>query len=566
MTSIMLTVTGAQACATVTGTLTSGMVGIPVTIQYDQEWDGLTKNLVCRCGRGEPDSGDEQRAILNIGETATVAHEVMKADLYLYLGVEGYSPDGKLVIPTRWAECGLIQNGATTGANLSADPTLPVWNQLQAQIEQIKGNQYTEEQVSEIQSCAQSAIQAASTAAGAADEAEQAAQAAAVSAGLAEASAVRAENAVGALQDPVNAGLNETATTLLVTILRSGVYSTDQSANITALEAALGSSGGSGDSGGDSGGDEPVVTTYTITAELANVTSSNDAASVTEGASYTATLTAADGYEISAVTVLMGGVNVTATVYADGVITIPAVTGNVIITATAVIPDDGAGDVDIDIPTENLMGYYDMRTALTDSGHITDLSGNDRDILFYPDNGYYAEGCLYRGDKVTEWANPAAEYAMTDGAAGKYTYGENVTVFITIMSALTGTTPLVTLGQNTSTHKQILVFQQGIILYRQAGFNDVSSSTKLTENVITTVCAVITPTEEKIYVNGVLKNNSAAKTSEYGDAFRLLYGYSNSSADVNTKVFNAAVYDAVLTDAEIVAISTTLLNNAGGVA
>lgn len=562
----MLTVTGAQACATVTGTLTSGMVGIPVTIQYDQEWDGLTKNLVCRCGRGEPDSGDEQRAILNIGETATVAHEVMKADLYLYLGVEGYSPDGKLVIPTRWAECGLIQNGATTGANLSADPTLSVWNQLQAQIEQIKGNQYTEEQVSEIQSCAQSAIQAASTAAGAADEAEQAAQAAAVSAGLAEASAVRAENAVGSLQDPNNAGLNETATTLLVTILRSGVYSTDQSANITALEAALGSSGGSGDSGGDSGGDEPVVTTYTITAELANVTSSNGAASVTEGASYTATLTAADGYEISAVTVLMGGVDVTNTVYANGIISIPAVTGTVVITATAVASDSGADGPDIDIPTENLMGYYDMRTALTDSGHITDLSGNDRDILFYPDNGYYAEGCLYRGDKVTDWANPAAEYAITDGAAGKYAYGEAVTVFVTVESSLSGTVPLVNLGTNPNTHKQILMFQKGIILYRQAGFNDVSGSTQLTANTPTTVCAVVTAAEEKIYVDGILKNSSAAKASEYGGAFNLLCGYFNSSADVNTKVFNAAVYDAALTDAQIAAISTTLLNHAGGVA
>ena len=308
------------------------------------------------------------------------------------------------------------------------------------------------------------------------------------------------------------------------------------------------------------------MTTYTIIAELVNVTSNNGAASVEENESYTATLTAADGYEISAVTVLMGGVDVTNTVYANGIISIPAVTGTVIITATAVISDSGADDPDIDIPTENLMGYYDMRTALTDGNHITDLSGNGRDILFYPNNGYYAEGGLYRGDKLSNWSNPAAEYAITDGAAGKYAYGENVTVFITFVSTLTGAIPLVTMGQNTSTHKQILVFQKGIILYRQAGFNDVSGSTKLTENVLTTVCAVITPTEEKIYVNGVLKNNSAAKVSEYGNAFRLLYGYSNSSADKNTKVFNAAVYDAALTDAEIAAISTTLLNNAGGVA
>lgn len=34
-------------------------------------------------------------------------------------------------------------------------------------------------------------------------------------------------------------GLNSTASTLLITILRNGAYTADQSANITALEAAL---------------------------------------------------------------------------------------------------------------------------------------------------------------------------------------------------------------------------------------------------------------------------------------------------------------------------------------
>ena len=168
LTSIMLKVTGVEVSATVTGTLTSGMVGIPVTIQYDQEWEGLNKNLVCRCGRGEPDSDEEQRAILNVGEAAAVAHEVMKPGLYLYLGVEGYSPDGKLVIPTRWAECGLIHNGANADADPSADPTLAVWDQLQTQIEELKDNALPEEQMAEIQSYAQEARQAA-------EEAKQAA-------------------------------------------------------------------------------------------------------------------------------------------------------------------------------------------------------------------------------------------------------------------------------------------------------------------------------------------------------------------------------------------------------
>lgn len=147
MTSIMLTVTGAQAWAVVTGPLTSGMVGIPVTIKCDGDWEGLTKNLVCRCSAWGSDDG-EIRAILDVGESAVVAHEVMKPDQYLYLGIEGFRSDGTLVIPTTWAMCGRIQYGANTGSDPSTDPELTVWNQLQTEVEQLRRELLTEEQVS----------------------------------------------------------------------------------------------------------------------------------------------------------------------------------------------------------------------------------------------------------------------------------------------------------------------------------------------------------------------------------------------------------------------------------
>lgn len=51
MTSITLILTGASIRSEVDGVLTSGMVGIPVTIRYDDAWNGLIKNLVCRCGK-----------------------------------------------------------------------------------------------------------------------------------------------------------------------------------------------------------------------------------------------------------------------------------------------------------------------------------------------------------------------------------------------------------------------------------------------------------------------------------------------------------------------------------
>lgn len=163
MTSIKLTLTGAQAWASTSGPLTSGMVGIPVTIEYDDAWDGLTKNLMCRCSPWGSNDG-EIRTLLNVGDTSTVAHEVMQPNMYLYLGVEGFNNDGALVIPTTWARCGIIEYGANTGEDLSADPELPIWNQLQTEVEQIKRDGYTQEQIDEIQAYVRSASQAATSA------------------------------------------------------------------------------------------------------------------------------------------------------------------------------------------------------------------------------------------------------------------------------------------------------------------------------------------------------------------------------------------------------------------
>ena len=176
------------------------MVGIPVTIEYDDAWDGLTKNLMCRCSPWNSDSG-EIRTILNVGETTVVAHEVMQAGQYLHLGVEGFREDGTLVMPTTWARCGKIECGANTCEDPSADPELPIWNQLQAQLDQITQEGISPGQMDEIRACAETAAQSANTAAEAADQASRAAQSAAIHAGRAESAAQRAEEASGASQN-----------------------------------------------------------------------------------------------------------------------------------------------------------------------------------------------------------------------------------------------------------------------------------------------------------------------------------------------------------------------------
>ena len=74
---------------------------------------------------------------------------------------------------------------------------------------------------------------------------------------------------------------------------------------------------------------------YSVTTSLTNVTITGGAASVEEKQPYTATLSMPSGYEWKTVKVTMGGTDITASVYSNGTINIPSVTGNISITASA---------------------------------------------------------------------------------------------------------------------------------------------------------------------------------------------------------------------------------------
>lgn len=145
-------------------------------------------------------------------------------------------------------------------------------------------------------------------------------------------------------------GINSTAKNLLQTILQSALYTSNQSANIIALMSALGS--------GESGGDTPTVKTYTITNNLTHCSNSNSIRSVNENSNYTATITPSEGYTLTdaSVTIVMGGTDVTSTVYNNGTINIASVTGNIVITATA----KSSGD---EMITDGLVNYFDFRNV-----------------------------------------------------------------------------------------------------------------------------------------------------------------------------------------------------------
>ena len=129
---------------------------------------------------------------------------------------------------------------------------------------------------------------------------------------------------------PAGPGFSDTAKTLILSLFGSAAYgnSTMQS-QLDALKTEF----------GQSGGNTPTPTYYSVTYSLSHVTSSTSTASVAQGSSFAATLTAASGYTLSSVTIKMGGADITSSAYntSTRVVSIASVTGNVIIMATAVV-------------------------------------------------------------------------------------------------------------------------------------------------------------------------------------------------------------------------------------
>ena len=122
-------------------------------------------------------------------------------------------------------------------------------------------------------------------------------------------------------------GMTTEVKTLMLSLFKAAVYNNpEMQVTVDALEQKWTGSG-------SSGGEETVY--YIITNNLTNVSNSNSDGAVAENTSYSATLTVNDGYEMESVTVTMGGSDITATAYANGVVTIENVTGNVVITANA---------------------------------------------------------------------------------------------------------------------------------------------------------------------------------------------------------------------------------------
>ena len=109
---------------------TSGRVGARIKFSFSSEWAGLSKTAVFT-------NGDTTIDVLNVADEITIPHEVLAiSGKKLKVGVYGYTVGDngniEIAIPTVYADLGKVVKGADPSGDVSADPTLPVWSQIQA--------------------------------------------------------------------------------------------------------------------------------------------------------------------------------------------------------------------------------------------------------------------------------------------------------------------------------------------------------------------------------------------------------------------------------------------------
>ena len=392
---IQITCKGNSAICTRTERLTSGMVGLQCEFVFDDAWDGLARTAVFW-------AGNEKRDVLLTGAVCTVPWEVLKTAGYqLVIGVYGTNAEGTLVIPTVYAMCGGIASGADPSGDESTDPTLPVWGQIQGMIGNLE-NLETESK----------------------------------------------DNMVDAINEAAKRGGGGGSSIELDTTLTQSGKAADAKAVGDALAKISGANWRDPEAGEvfildeeSSGGETPdtniPVTGISLNKSTLSLTVGNSEVLIADIAPDNAT-NALVNWTTSAPSV--------ATVANDGTVTAVGV-GDAVITATSGDTTNGTisascsvacaesesggdtgGDGELDIPSANLMAYYDLRKPLTTSGQIADLSGNGIDLTLADNDGLVlGDGYISRENEATygaSWVPAASEENLPiDGA---------VTVFATI--------------------------------------------------------------------------------------------------------------------------------------
>lgn len=129
MKAIKIAVAGASAEILETVPIVSGTVGLPVAFSFDEAWTGFQKTAVFRVNGRTIDQ-------IHIAEEGIVPWELLeKPGCRLWIGVYGINEDGTVQMPTVWVDAGAVLPGADPSGDPSAQPSLPVWQQLTEDVE-----------------------------------------------------------------------------------------------------------------------------------------------------------------------------------------------------------------------------------------------------------------------------------------------------------------------------------------------------------------------------------------------------------------------------------------------
>lgn len=272
------------------------------------------------------------------------------------------------------------------------------------------------------------------------------------------------------------------------------------------------------------------------------------------------------------VTLTPDGLTCTVTGVIEGTssITVKTADGNKTATCDINISKGVTVPDECDIPSTNLQGYYKMSNLSSDQSQILDISGNSRNMTIYPANmtigdGYYTKNNVYNHINTPD-------FSSHDSGGTQFidVFGTDITLFITIdANAVTGKEAI--FGLENAKGFGACTFNGGVIIYNnsQTTFNQVQSSTSSCLQGLCTLAFVHNGTTNKdfIYKDGVLLNEQDSKVDlvngKVADYLGIGRGYGTDYGKI--KFYNWAVYNNVLDDTTIQSISTTLLNNAGGV-
>lgn len=122
----------------------AGAVGLTVSVEFaDPVWDDMIKTVVFR--------GTGSKIAEFDGETAVIPWEVLtEPNVMVYFGIYGHNPETGMQIPLIEVTIGRTEKATDPQADPGTDPTLPIWAQLQQEIEKLKQAGVSEEKITQI--------------------------------------------------------------------------------------------------------------------------------------------------------------------------------------------------------------------------------------------------------------------------------------------------------------------------------------------------------------------------------------------------------------------------------